>query len=185
MKLNNKGNSVFVVLAASLVLSIASIQFVRNVNNAIFHSSLVQRRVDAYNIAETVYNHVYSTNRSTFIDADDGLNWIGRYDVSNCSSTEGDGSLLTIFDEALCNSLLNQSVNDYDFDNIYFYVYRLNVSTIAEFPASDAPQSLKNYVASANPDSDSIFIHRIAVCVEYFEESNDASTILYHGYLLR
>ncbi|XMB66509.1 hypothetical protein RI065_09420 [Mycoplasmatota bacterium zrk1] len=190
MKLNNNGYSVITILAATMVLSIASISIITHVNNMYGHSNTMQKRAAAFNIAEEIYNHTYASNRSTFTDDDDAEDWIGYYNQSNCQIASSTGSLQKIFDVDTCNGLLNQTINGDTFnsDDIFFYVYKMNESTmnrIVNDSSLNAPKSFKEYASEIilNSNYDTVNVYRISICVTYSENEN--LTLLYNGFLLR
>jgi|GEM_PF-5806124 len=186
--MNNRGITLVQVMIASLFLSIVSLTILRGISEAHRETASTINRSNAFNVAESLYNHIFSTNRTTFIDDDNSDDWIGYYDYNNCAIASGTGSLQKIFDIDTCQDVLAPVIGERVFPagDITFYVYKLNSATTLRMTTDsslDLPSQLISF-AQTTIDEDShdrIDIHRISILVKY----DDNRYYMYNGYLLK
>ncbi len=93
-KLNNKGNTLLQVLAASLILSYFLMHVIGNVTSMMANNKNLSRRENAFYHAEDVYNHIVNGDTSSFV-TDINANDLVIYLPIDCSDENKD--LLNVF----------------------------------------------------------------------------------------
>lgn len=182
MKLNNKGISLIEVLVATIVISYAILFISNNLNNAVRLNEATADRVEAFNNAELLSNHLVVIESGLIAD---NLNPTGtevsKYTYDDCSNSSSPirTVLNTVDNNAdYCQSIFAPSYNQqYNSGMIELYIFeslQSNFDYITN-PSNGFSQDMINYVNSYDGDyySEGLLDYRvdnIVILVYFFED---------------